>query len=319
MATTTSLTTTYAGQDSKMWVKAALLSGVTLSNGGMTIMPNIAYKTTLHKLATDGLLKDATCDFTATSTVTITERQLTLEPFQVNLQLCKKDFLSSWGSEEMGFSAHKVMAKSFQDYLLAYVTEKVASSVETAIWVGANATSGQIDGISTLLAADAALPAANEVAGTSAISAAATVIAELGKIVDAIPAALYGKEDLRIYIPQGVAKAYVRALGGFAAAGVGANGTENKGTQWYNNGELSIDGIPLFVANGLAANTAVAAQTSNLFFGCGLLNDLNSVKVLDMSDLDGSDNVRMILRASYAVNYHSVSDIVTYNIPNAAN
>ena len=319
MATTTSLTTTYAGQDSKMWVKAALLSGVTLSNGGMTIMPNIAYKTTLHKLLTDGLLKDATCDFTATSTVTITERQLTLEPFQVNLQLCKKDFLSSWNSEEMGFSANKVMAKSFTDYLLAYVTEKVASSVETAIWVGANATSGQIDGISTLLAADAALPAANEVAGTSAISAAATVIAELGKIVDAIPAALYGKEDLRIYIPQGVAKAYVRALGGFAAAGVGANGTENKGTQWYNNGELSIDGIPLFVANGLAANTAVAAQTSNLFFGCGLLNDLNSVKLLDMADLDGSDNVRLILRASYAVNYHSVSDIVTYNIPNAAN
>ena len=319
MATTTSLTTTYAGQDSKMWVKAALLSGVTLSNGGMTIMPNIAYKTTLHKLATDGLLANATCDFTATSTVTISERQLTLEPFQVQLQLCKKDFLSSWNSEEMGFSANKVMAKSFTDYLLAYVTEKVASSVETAIWAGVNATAGQIDGIATLLAADAALPTANEVAGSSAISAAATVIAELGKIVDAIPAALYGKEDLRIYIPQGVAKAYVRALGGFAAAGVGANGTENKGTQWYNNGELSIDGIPLFVANGLAANTAVAAQTSNLFFGCGLLSDLNSVKILDMSDLDGSDNIRLILRASYAVNYHSVSDIVTYNIPNAAN
>ena len=317
MATTTSLTTTYAGQDSKMWVKAALLSGVTLSNGGMTIMPNIAYKTTLHKLATDGLLKDATCDFSATSTVTITERQLTLEPFQVNLQLCKKDFLSSWDSEEMGFSANKVMAKSFTDYLLAYVTEKVASSVETAIWVGANATSGQIDGISTLLSLDAALPAAQEVAGTTVT--AANVIAQLGLIVDALPAALYGKEDLRIYVSQNIAKAYVRALGGFIAAGVGANGTENKGTQWYNNGSLSFDGIPLFVANGLAANTAVAAETSNLFFGCGLLNDLNSVKILDMADLDGSDNVRLILRASYAVNYHSVSEIVTYGITNAAN
>ena len=317
MATTTSLTTTYAGQDSKMWVKAALLSGNTLSNGGMTIMPNIAYKTTLHKLATDGLLKDSTCDFSATSTVTITERQLTLEPFQVNLQLCKKDFLSSWGSEEMGFSAHKVMAKSFTDYLLAYVTEKVASSVETAIWVGANATAGQIDGISTLLSLDAALPAAQEVAGTTVT--AANVIAQLGLIVDALPAALYGKEDLKIYVSQNIAKAYVRALGGFVAAGVGANGTENKGTQWYNNGSLSFDGIPLFVANGLAANTAIAAETSNLFFGCGLLNDLNSVKVLDMADLDGSDNVRLILRASYAVNYHSVSDIVTYGITNAAN
>ena len=317
MATTTSLTTTYSGQDSKMWVKAALLSGNTLSNGGMTIMPNIAYKTTLHKLATNDLLKDSTCDFTATSTVTITERQLTLEPFQVNLQLCKKDFLSSWGSEEMGFSAHKVMAKSFQDYLLAYVTEKVASSVETAIWAGVNATSGQIDGIMTLLIADAALPAANEVAGTSVT--ASNVVAELGKIVDAIPAALYGKEDLKIYVSQNIAKAYVRALGGFSVAATSNNGTDNKGTQWYNNGELSIDGIPLFIANGLAANTAIAAQTSNLFFGCGLLADANLVKILDMSDLDGSDNIRLILRASYAVNYHSVSDIVTYGITNSAN
>jgi hypothetical protein len=317
MATTATITTTYAGQDSKMWVKAALLSGNTLSNGGMTIMPNIAYKTTLHKLATDGLLKDATCDFTATSTVTITERQLTLEPFQVNLQLCKKDFLSSWGSEEMGFSAHKVMAKSFQDYLLAYVTEKVAASVESAIWYGTNATSGQIDGIITLLIADAALPAANEVAGTTVTSV--NVIAELGKVVDAIPTALYGKEDLKIYVSQNIAKAYVRALGGFVAAGVGANGTENKGTQWYNNGELSFDGIPLFIANGIPNNVAIAAQTSNLFFGCGLLADTNLVKVLDMADLDGSDNVRLILRASYAVNYHSVSDIVTYGLTNAAN
>jgi len=317
MATTATITTTYAGQDSKMWVKAALLSGVTLSNGGMTIMPNIAYKTTLHKLATDGLLKDSTCDFSATSTVTITERQLTLEPFQVQLQLCKKDFLSSWSSEEMGFSANKVMAKSFTDYLLAYVTEKVANSVEVAIWAGTNATAGQIDGIATLVSLDAALPAAQEVAGTTVTST--NVVAELGKIVDALPAALYGKEDLRIYVSQNIAKAYTRALGGFMASGVGANGTDNKGTQWYNNGSLSFDGIPLFVANGLAANTAIASETSNLFFGCGLLSDLNSVKVLDMSDLDGSDNVRLILRASYAVNYHSISDIVSYGITNAAN
>ena len=317
MATTTSLTTTYAGQDSKMWVKAALLSGNTLANGGMTIMPNIAYKSVLHKLSTDGLLKDATCDFTATSTITITERTLTLEPFQVNLQLCKKDFLGSWEAEEMGFSANKVLAKSFSDYLLAYVIEKVASAVETAIWVGANGTTGQVDGIMTLITADANLPAANEVAGTTVT--AANVITELGKIVDAIPAALYGADDLKIYVSQNIAKAYVRALGGFIAAGVGANGTDNKGTQWYNNGALTFDGIPLFVANGLAANTALAAQTSNLFFGCGLLNDTNEVKLLDMSNLDGSDNVRIVMRAAFAVNYHSASDIVTYGITNAAN
>ena len=319
MATTATITTSYAGQDSKLWVKAALLSGNTLANGGMTIIPNIAYKTTMFKIGTDDILKNATCDFDATSTVTLSERSLTLEQFQVNLQLCKKDFLPTWQAEEMGFSANKVLAKSFVDYLLAYITDKVASSVEVSIWRGTNATAGQIDGIATLLAADAALPTANEVAGSSAISASATVIAELGKIVDAIPNALYGSPDLKIYVPQGVMKAYIRALGGFSVAATSNSGTDAKGTQWYNGGDLTFDGIPLFVANGLAANTAIAAETSNLFFGCGLLNDTNEIALLDMSPLDGSQNVRFVLRAGMAVNYHSVSDIVTYNIPNSAN
>jgi hypothetical protein len=319
MATTINISTSYAGQDSKLWVKAALLSGNTLANGGMTIIPNIAYKTTMFKIGTDDILKNATCDFDATSTVTLSERSLTLEQFQVNLQLCKKDFLATWQAEEMGFSANKVLAKSFVDYLLAYITDKVASSVEVSIWRGTNATAGQIDGIATLLAADAALPTANEVAGSSAISASATVIAELGKIVDAIPAALYGSPDLKIYVPQGVMKAYIRALGGFSVAATSNSGVDAKGTQWYNGGALTFDGIPLFVANGLAANTAIAAETSNLFFGCGLLNDTNEIALLDMSPLDGSQNVRFVLRAGMAVNYHSVSDIVTYNIPNAAN
>jgi hypothetical protein len=319
MATTINISTSYAGQDSKLWVKAALLSGNTLANGGMTIIPNIAYKTTMFKIGTDDILKNATCDFDATSTVTLSERSLTLEQFQVNLQLCKKDFLATWQAEEMGFSANKVLAKSFVDYLLAYITDKVASSVEVSIWRGTNATAGQIDGIATLLAADAALPTANEVAGSSAISASATVIAELGKIVDAIPNALYGSPDLKIYVPQGVMKAYIRALGGFSVAATSNSGTDAKGTQWYNGGALTFDGIPIFVANGLAANTAIAAETSNLFFGCGLLNDTNEIALLDMSPLDGSQNVRFVLRAGMAVNYHSVSDIVTYNIPNSAN
>ena len=317
MATTVNVTTSYAGQDSKLWVKAALLSGNTLANGGMTIVPNIAYKTTMHKLSTDALLKDATCDFTALSTVTLSEISLTLEPFQVNLQLCKKDFYATWSAEEMGLSANKVLAKSFVDYFLAYITEKVAESVEVSIWRGANGTTGQIDGIATLLAADAALPTTQEVAGTTVTSS--NVVAQLGLIVDAIPAALYGSPDLKIYVSQNIAKAYVRALGGFSVAATSNAGVDSKGTQWYNGQGLTFDGIPLFVANGLAANTAIAAETSNLFFGCGLLNDTNEIKLLDMSDIDGSMNVRFVLRAGMAVNYHSVSDIVTYGITNAAN
>jgi len=130
---------------------------------------------------------------------------------------------------------------------------------------------------------------------------------------------LYGKEDLYLYISQNIARAYVRALGGFGASGLGANGTNSQGTQWFNNGSLSFDGVKIFVANGLTANTAIATLKSNLFFGTGLLADSNEVKVLDMADIDGSENVRVIMRFTAGVQYGIVEDIVTYGITNAAN
>ena len=61
--------------------------------------------------------------------------------------------------------------------------------------------------------------------------------------------------------------------------------------------------------NGLADNKAVAAQSSNLYFGTGLLSDHNEVKVLDMVDLDGSQNARIIMRFTAGVQYGSVEDI----------
>lgn len=163
------------------------------------------------------------------------------------------------------------------------------------------------------------MPTAQEVAGTTVT--ASNVVAELGKIVDAIPAALYGQDGLHIYVSQNIARAYVRALGGFAASGLGANGTNAMGTQWYNNGSLSFDGVKIFVANGLASNTAIATLKENLFFGTGVLADMDSssVKVIDMADVDGSENVRVVMRLTAGVQYGSVEDIVIYGITNSAN
>jgi hypothetical protein len=123
---------------------------------------------------------------------------------------------------------------------------------------------------------------------------------------------LYGKQDLTIYVPQNVAKAYVRALGGFAAAGVGANGVDNKGTMWYGSQDLYFDGIKVALAEGLTSNKMVAAQKSNLFFGTGLLSDKNEVRLIDMSDIDGSQNFRLIMRMSAGIQYGIGSDIVYY-------
>lgn len=316
MATTTSVTTTYAGEFAGKYIAAALLSAPTLDKGGITVMPNVKYKQVIKRVATDSIIKDATCDFDPTSTITLTEKILQPESFQVNLQLCKTDFRSDWDAIQMGYSAFDVLPKSFADFLIAHAAEKVAAGMETSIWQGVNATAGQFAGIMTQLTTDASLPSANEVAGTTVT--AANVITELGKIIDACPAALYGKEDLTLYVSSNIYRAYVRALGGFAASGVGANGYDNKGTN-QQLGDVFFDGVRVFMANGMANNTALLAQKSNLYFATGLLNDMNEVKVLDMADVDGSQNVRVVMRFTADAKYGFASDVVTYGITNSAN
>ena len=146
MPTTTSITTTYAGEFAKKYISAALLSANTIEKGGIEVKPNIKYKEVIKRIATDGLLKNATCDFDATSTVTLTERVLQPEEFQVNLQLCKKDFRSDWEAVSMGYSAFDSLPPAFADFLIAHVAAKVAEKMENNIWKGATATAGEFDG-----------------------------------------------------------------------------------------------------------------------------------------------------------------------------
>ena len=308
MATTTSITTTYAGEFAGKYISAALLSGKTLAEGNITIVPNVKYKQVMKKVATDDIVKDATCDFADTSTLTLTERILQPEEFQVNLELCKKDFRSDWEAAQMGYSAFDNLPSNFSDFLIAHVADKVAQRIETNIWTGANGTAGQFDGFITTLGADADVV---DVVGTT--STAANIIEELGKIADAIPSTVYGSEDMSIYLPADMYRNYVRALGGFGASGLGAAGTNNEGTQWYSMGSgLQFDGIQVVYAPGLSTSDAVAAQKSNLFFGTGLLSDQNEVKVIDMADLDGSQNVRVVMRFTAGIQHGIGSEVVLY-------
>lgn len=298
MATTTSITTTYAGEFAGEYIAAALLSGVTLSQGGVSVKPNIKFKEVIKKLSLDSILKDASCDFDPTSNVTLTERILQPEEFQVNLQLCKKDFRQDWDAQSMGFSQYDNLPKKFSDFLIGQVAAKVAQKTEQNIWQGATANAGEFNGFQALLAADGDVV---DVAGTTL--SAANIIAELGKVVNAIPGAVYGKEDVKIYIPTSAAKFYIQAQ---AALGY---------RELYNVGktEMNFQGIPLFTAPGLGNDKMVAAESSNLFFGTGLLNDWQEVKLIDMADIDGSQNVRVVLRGSAGVQHGIGSDIVLYS------
>ena len=295
-----SITSTYAGEFAGKYISAALLSGNTIANGLIEVKPNVKFKEVLKRVSLSGAIANASCDFTDAGAVVLTERIIEPKSLQINLELCKTPFESDWSAIEMGYSAHDVMPKTFADYFIGLMAAEISAQTETDIWSG-TAGAGTFDGFATLLTA-ATLPAGQDITGVAIT--AANVVVELGKVVDALPPALYGNEDLYIYVSQNVLRAYKRAL---ATTGGSVQG---------NNQDLNVeffDGVKVVAANGLADNNIVATLKSNLYFGTGLLNDQNEIKVLDMADLDGSKNVRFIARYTAAVQIAILEDVVFYS------
>ena len=310
--TLNSLTTTYAGEFAGKYISAALLSGKTLAEGSITIKPNIAYKEVIKKVKDDAnFIVDATCDFENGGTpdaISLEERILQPEEYQVGLQFCKKDFVSDWESIAMGYSAYKNAPPKFVDFVLAHVIAKVAEKTEQNIWQGVDANAGEFDGFTTLLAADGDVNAA--VNGGETSFSSSNILTLLGNVVDSLPSAVYGKEDTTIYVPTAALQAYVRALGGFGANGLGAAGTNAQGSQWYNQGNaLAFEGIKVQHAPGMPSDHVVAGQASNFYFGTGLLADHNLCKIIDLADIDGSQNFRVIMRYTAGVQYGIGSDV----------
>jgi len=308
------VTTTYAGEAAAGYIAAALLSANTLDKKLVTIMPNVKFKSVIQKLDVSGIVQDASCDFVTSGSVAISEQVLTPKELQVNLLLCKQEFVDSWEALQLGFSAFDEIPKNFNDFLISYVGGKVAEATETSIWQGSTATNGQFGGFQTAFSASIAAGGATAVisakSGSIIVSGSVTsanVIDKLNSVVNTIPDTVYGKPDVLLYVATDVAKAYQQALAGGA---IGANGWNNQ----MNVGEkpFNFNGIEIVWCPGMTSSKIVAAQKSNLFFGTGLLSDYNEVKVLDMANIDGSQNYRIVMRYTGGTQFGIGQDIVYY-------
>ncbi len=323
-----SITSTYAGEFAGSYIAAALLSAKTLDNKYVTIHPNVKYKEVIQKVAVSGITQDASCNFVTSGSVTLTEAVLTPKELQVNLELCKQNFVQSWEALQLGFSAFDSIPKSFNDYLISYIGGIVAQNTEISIWQGTNSTNGEFGGFQNALSSSVAssttvvsgsitastgvIPAysGSSLVGGAPISGSITsanVLSKLDLVVNSIPNTVYGKEDLLLYVSTNVAKAYQQALAGGAIGANGWNNSMNVGEKPFN-----FNGIEIVLCPGMSSDKIVAAQRSNLHFGTGLLSDYNEVRVLDMANLDGSQNYRIIMRYTAGTVVGINSDVVYY-------
>tara|TARA_R110002096_G_C14588748_1_gene721846 strand:- start:880 stop:1779 length:900 start_codon:yes stop_codon:yes gene_type:complete len=294
------ITALYAGKAASGFMSASLLSGETLAKGYITVLPNVAYKVNLNNFSmTAASVADSTCAFTDAGDVNYVEKALTPKRLQVNKALCKNNWLQTWAGSNMRAGLDGSLQSDFATYLISYAGSLVGQQVEKSIWAGAAGTSGEFDGFEALLAADAGVV---DVAAVAGGIDAANIIAEIGKVRDAIPSAVYGQEDTCIFMGTAAFRSYIAAQ---AALGY---------LNQYHAGvtESNFEGIPLKWCPGMSANKMVAGRKSNMFFATDLEGDMTEVKLLDQTLVDGSDNVNLVMKFNAGVGYSTSADIVLY-------
>ena len=300
MATTTSLTTTYAGELAGEILSPALIGFETAKH--ITIKQNVPYKTVVRRIADSVSFAAGTCDFTPTGTITIDEKILTLEEFQVQRQICKKDFFTDWSTKDV--MSGRVNSE-IQARILERLTSGIAANMESnVIWTGANGDAGEFDGFYTIIDADAN----NDVnfVSTPIALTAANIVSKMDALIAAMPVAVKSAtEKPAIYMNYAAWELFMQAQ---IAAGNG----------WYANLGPKMEGLKdmglydLAVCPGLPANTLIMAQKSNLWFGTWLESDMNQVSILDMEPMDLSQNVRYSARFYAGCQIGYTSEIAAY-------
>ena len=302
MAFTT--TSNFSGKAAGFYISAALKEAKSLEY--LTMIENIKFKSNIQKQALSGVLADATCDFTGAGTLAMTEAVLEVKNLQVNLDLCKSTLLDSWEALQMRAGAGAPPPASFDDYVISYMAGVIADGTEGGIWLGTAAGAGSFQGFvgtgGYLLAAqDATVVQVDNDGGAGTAYTAANIIANLQDLTAAIPAAVYVKEDLHIYMSPKTFRLYISAV---STLGYINAYSMNK------DYDAVFEGVKIAVCPGMRNDTMVAAQKSNLFFGTDLLSDATRISILDMAALDGSDNMRLVARYSAGVKQGIGADIV---------
>jgi hypothetical protein len=302
MAFTTS--SNFAGTAAGFYISAALKEAKSLEY--LTMIENVKFKLNLQKQALSGVLADATCDFTDAGTLAMTESVLEPKNLQVNLDLCKSTLLDSWEALQMRAGAGAPPPASFDDYVISYMAGVIADGTEGAIWTGTAAGAGSFQGFvgtgGYLLAAqDATVVQVDNDGGAATAYTAANIIANLQALTAAIPAAVYVKEDLHIYMSPKTFRLYISAV---STLGYINAYSMNK------DYDAVFEGVKIAVCPGMKNDAMVAAQKSTLYLGCDLLSDSTRISILDMSALDGSDNMRLVCRYSAGVKQGIGADIV---------
>lgn len=295
--------TSYAGEAAAGYIAAAMLQADSIERGLVTVVENVKYKHVLRVMSSAaGLVRAYSCDFDNNDDLDIDEKVLTLTELMVAEKLCKSQFLASWDAMQTGAGrAGSDLPASFEEFLLLYLTGKIAESTEYNLWQGNYDPSGtspaytnfngickQVEAASSTVKVDL-IDKTDGSTQITTLAVAEDVAYNMQRGVDNLPAALKGRYDkVKIHVSPSTYDKYFQDLA-----------TQGLATQ-YNNADAPVryNGYSVERVFGFPDDTILLASAENLFFGTDLLSDFNQANVVDTSLTMADDNVRV--RIQYA-------------------
>lgn len=293
--------TTYTGKDTDGFFSVALLTGDTKSK--VRLVPNVKSTTKMGSLNLGNILQADSCSLEGVGSYTLAQKSLEVCDLAIKVPICAKDFEANYLSESLrpGSNVDENFPNGFVDYLLDLVAQQISTQTEALFWMGdtAGSPASLCDGLLKKFVSDTTVI---DVTGTTLT--ASNIIAEIGKLYDAVPETISENGKVVFFISRKAARFYRQAI---VAA--------NPALIAYNAGDFTLRyiDIELVVSSGLtgtAVNDMVAAEPLNLWYGTDLISDEKEIEIV--KDPVNPKQHYIITSFKWGVNYGVGAEIVYY-------
>lgn len=248
--------TNYVDEQRLPLIKKAVLGGKTI--GLINLQTGVKGAAALNLINVDPTIQEGGCGWNAAGDATLSQRVINSKLLKVNMPFCDKDFISYWTNYEVKVGAGKETLP-FEEYFTNGVIEKLNEKVEKAVWQGKE-SEGVFDGILTILDAEDGKKTATGTGAYAAIKATYEAIPV--EVLD--KAAIFvGMDAFRSFMLEMVEKNFYH----YPADGAAVQEFILPGT---NTKVIAVAGL-----NG--SNKTVGADPQNLFYGCDMLDDKETV------------------------------------------
>ena len=234
----------------------------------MNLQTDIKSSAAVNLINSTPVFQEGGCGWNAQGDVTFSQRIINTGLVKINMSFCEKDLLKSWLSYEVkaGLSDESL---PFEEYFVNNIIDNVKAGVETAIWQGDtsshDATLKHTDGLIKILNAASGVIKPTIASGTSAYDAIKAVYMAIPEKVLDKAVILVGADTFRSYTQELVEKNFYH----YSADGYPTEEFIVPGT---NTRVIAVNGL-----NG--TGKIVAAALDNLFYGCDLMNDNETLDV----------------------------------------